>query len=161
MPKRTELNPAVRMDAPRLNLLGVDLGLLLLRVWFGGALFLKHGLEKPTHFSQMAAHFPDPIHIGPVPSLVIALLSDSVCSVLVALGFATRWAALFIFANLLVAWIFVHHLEFFGRGADHGELTVLYIGGFLALMFTGAGRFSLDAILFPLTPTRGGGDRRG
>ncbi len=123
------------------------LGLLLLRVWFGVALFLKHGLEKPTHFAQMAAHFPNPVHIGPVPSLVVALISDAVCSILVILGLATRWAALFIFFNVLVAWVFVHHLQFFGHTADHGELTVLYIGAFLALAILGPGRFSLDAAL--------------
>ena len=143
-------NAGLYEAAPQIHSLGVDLGLLLLRVWFGGALLLKHGLEKPIHFSQMAAHFPDPVHIGPVPSLVIALVSDFVCTILVVLGLATRWASLFIFANVLVAWVFVHHLEFFGKSADHGELTVLYIGAFLALALTGPGRFSLDAQLFPL-----------
>ena len=137
--------------APRMEALGMDFGLLVLRIVFGMALLLKHGLEKPAHFAQMAAHFPDPIHIGPVPSLVIALFSDSICSALVVLGLLTRWASLFIFGNLLVAWAFVHHFALFGRGADHGELIVLYLGASLALVFTGAGRFSLDARLFPLS----------
>jgi uncharacterized membrane protein YphA (DoxX/SURF4 family) len=42
-----------------------DWGLLILRVWFGGNLFIKHGWEKLANFSQLAQHFPDPIHIGP------------------------------------------------------------------------------------------------
>lgn len=124
-----------------------DWGLLVLRVWFGLSLFLKHGLEKPMHFAQMSQHFPNPLHIGPVPSLIFALISDAICSILVLLGLGTRWAALWSFVNIFVAWSFVHHFQFFGRGADHGEAIVLYLGGFLALAIMGPGRFSLDCIL--------------
>ena len=124
-----------------------DFGLLVLRVCFGLSLFLRHGWEKPTTFSRMAAHFPDPLHIGPVPSLIFALISDAICSVLVILGLGTRWAAALIFVNIFVAWSLVHHFQFFGRGADHGEVIVLYLGGFLSLIISGPGWFSLDRII--------------
>lgn len=120
---------------------GNDLGLLLLRIFLGVSLFLKHGLEKLTHFSQMAASFPDPIHIGSHASLIFALISDAICSLLLVLGVATRVAALIVAINIGVAFYFVHHAAF---GTDHGELMVLYIGGALVLLFTGAGRFSID-----------------
>ncbi len=122
----------------------LDLGLLWLRVWFGLSLFLKHGWEKPTNFAHMAQHFPDPLHIGPVPSLIFALISDAICSILVVLGLGTRWAALVILVNISVAWSFVQHFQFFGRGASSGEAIVLYLGGFAALAIMGPGRFSLD-----------------
>lgn len=122
----------------------LDWGLLCLRLCFGLSLFLKHGWEKPTNFAQMAQHFPNPLHVGPVPGLLFALVSDAICSILVLLGLATRWAALWTFANIFIAWSFVHHFQFFGRGADHGEAMVLYLAGFLALAIIGPGRFSLD-----------------
>jgi putative oxidoreductase len=121
-----------------------DAGLLLLRVWVGASLFMKHGFEKPTNFAQMAAHFPDPLHIGPVPSLIFALVSDAICSLLVAAGLLTRWAALWICINLLAAWGFVHHFLYFGKGADHGETMVLYLGVYVTLAIAGPGKFSLD-----------------
>lgn len=121
-----------------------DWGLLCLRIWFGLSLFLKHGWEKPTNFAQMAQHFPNPLHIGSVPSLLFALTSDAICSILVVFGLGTRWAALWTFVNICIAWSFVHHFQFFGRGAEHGEAIVLYLGGFLALAIMGSGRFSLD-----------------
>jgi putative oxidoreductase len=123
-----------------------DLGLLLLRVAVGASLFLKHGWEKLSGFSRMAQHFPDPVHIGPVPSLTIALAGDAICSLLVILGFFTRPAAFFAACNIAVAWSMVHHFEFFGHGAgaDHGELCALYIAVFLALTIAGPGRYSLD-----------------
>jgi len=119
----------------------LDAGLLLLRVSLGLSLFLKHGAEKIMHFSRMAQRFPDPVHIGSHASLVFALISDAICSLLVVLGLGTRVAAFIIFINIGVALYFVHHLAFH---TDHGELIVAYMGGFLALIFTGAGRFSLD-----------------
>jgi putative oxidoreductase len=81
-------------------------------------LFLEHGIEKIFTFSAMAAHFPNPLDIGSVPSLLFAVLSDSICSLLLLAGLATRWAALICLINIGVAWVFVHHFQFFGRGAD-------------------------------------------
>jgi len=125
-----------------------DFGLLTLRLLVGVSLFLKHGWEKPMTFAMMATHFPDPIHIGAMPSLVFVLVSDAICSVLVMLGLATRWAALIVVINVGVAWSLVHHFIFFARPqGDHGELCFLYIGVFLALFFAGAGRYSLDELI--------------
>lgn len=118
-----------------------NFGLLVMRIFFGINLFLRHGLEKITHFSRMAAHFPDPIHIGSHASLIFALISDAVCSLLVTFGLGTRVAAFIVFVDISTAFYLVHHHPFFN---SHGELLLLYIGGFLALVFTGAGRFSMD-----------------
>ena len=127
---------------------GSDAGLLVLRLLAGASLFLKHGWEKLAHFAAMSAHFQDPVHIGPVPSLVIALVSDAVCAALTILGLATRGAALFVMMNVGVAWALVHRFAFFtGPAADHGELCVLYFAVFLTLLLTGAGRYSLDELI--------------
>jgi putative oxidoreductase len=124
-----------------------DAGLLALRLIAAVSLLLKHGLEKVEHFSTMAAHFPDPFHLGATPSLAIALIGDFLCSLLIVLGLATRWAAAWSFLTLLTAWAFVHHFIFFGEGADHGELIVLYLAAMLTLALAGPGRYSIDATL--------------
>jgi putative oxidoreductase len=128
-----------------------DIGLLIIRVVSGGALVLKHGVEKAFDFHTMATNttlpFPDPIHIGVVPSLVIALISDFFCGIFVILGLGTRWAAAFSFVNILVAFITVHHWHFFGRDADHGEIIVLMLGAMAGFVFTGPGRYSVDYLV--------------
>jgi putative oxidoreductase len=125
-----------------------DLGLLVLRVSIAGPLLIKHGLKTVLDFSSMAQHFPDPIHIGPIPSLLVTVVGTFLCSTLVILGLATRWAALFSFMNLLVAWSIVHHFAFFaGPEQDRGEVLVLFLGVMLTLILTGPGRYSLDYAL--------------
>lgn len=142
------LRRLIRLDALPLS---QDCALLALRLLIPLPLFLKHGIEKIFRFHAMAGHFPDPIHIGPVPSLVVAMIADSICMPLLMLGLATRWAALWSFGNLFVAWAFVHHFAFFGPGGDHGELIVLYMGAMVTLFLAGAGRYSIDARLLPQT----------
>lgn len=120
----------------------MDFALLVLRVWLGFALFIRHGLEKITNLSSMAAHFPNPLHIGSGPTFAVALFSDAICSILVMLGFATRWAAIVIMINTGAAFIFVHRFAFFGP--RNGELPWIYFGWALALFIAGPGRYSFD-----------------
>jgi putative oxidoreductase len=124
----------------------IDMALLVLRLWAGILLFLQHGLVKVMHFSAMSAHFPNPIHVGPLPSLLFATLSDAICSLLVAIGLGTRYAALIVVINLGTAFTLVHRFQL--SGPHSGELPLLFSGAFLTIVIAGAGRFSLDAALW-------------
>ncbi|MGC9197666.1 MAG: DoxX family protein [Acidobacteriaceae bacterium] len=124
-----------------------DAGLLALRLIAGLSLFLKHGTEKLFGFSAMNAHFPGSNIHGISLLLLLATLSDGICSLLMMVGFATRWAALVSFINIFGAWSVIHHFAFFGRSGDHGELIVLYLAAFIALLISGPGRYSVDAKL--------------
>lgn len=128
----------------------VDAGLLTLRVIAFVSLFLKHGYEKLSTFSQMAPTFSDPLHLGPTTSLVFATISDGICSLLIVFGLATRWACAYSFTIIFVAWAFRYHFLFFGaRGAGyHGELIVLYLACLIGIFIMGPGRYSIDAVAF-------------
>ena len=93
----------------------------------------------------MVQHFPDPLHVGAHFGLAFALLSDGICSVLVVLGLATRPAAAWILINLLTAFFFVHQAAFFSQ--SHVELVALLITEFAAILFTGPGYLSIDALI--------------
>jgi putative oxidoreductase len=102
----------------------VDCGLLALRLIAAIRLFLKHGTEKLFRFHHLLIFFPNPLHIGVVPSLLFATLSDGICALLIIVGFATRWAAFVCFVNIFVALVVVHHFVIFGLQGDHGELML-------------------------------------
>jgi putative oxidoreductase len=126
-----------------------ELGIALLRIGTGATLFLRHGWEKqPLHWAAYWGHFPNPIHIGSHASFLIAFFADFVCAFLLTLGLATRWVAFICFANIAVAWSFVHHFAFFGRGdaGEHGELIVLYLVALLTLVLVGPGGISIDRL---------------
>jgi putative oxidoreductase len=126
-----------------------DWGLLLLRVWTFLSLFAKHGFEKLSNQDNMAFTFrDDPIHIGKFASFLCAAFADGICTLLIALGLGTRWAAMALFINLFVAWSLVTHFDYFEHTiaslGNHGEVIVLYMGACLAVAIAGPGRFSLD-----------------
>jgi len=125
----------------------IDLALLVLRVWVGASLFLRHGLEKLFGSADAISQFPDPLHLGSHVSFIVATCSDAFFSILVVAGLGTRWAALLIFCNIFVAWALVVHFQFFAHGVSAGEAMVLYLGGLVTIAVAGPGRFSADSFL--------------
>ncbi|SKB33280.1 putative oxidoreductase [Salegentibacter holothuriorum] len=126
-----------------LNLQNTDFGLLLFRLFIGG-LMLTHGVPKLlTFFGDGEIVFADPIGIGETVTFTFAVFAEFVCAILIIFGWATRFAAIPLIITMAVAAIIVHWTDGFGRQ----ELPLLYMGGFLLLFFTGAGKFSLDYYL--------------
>jgi putative oxidoreductase len=121
---------------------GYDLGLLVLRVCFGFSLFWCHGFSKIMGFSQMSAHFADPLHIGIGNTLMLAIFAESVCALLIVLGLATRWAAIVIAIDVGTAFALVHKFRLTGQGS--GEIAYLYLTVMVVLFICGAGRYSVD-----------------
>ncbi len=127
-------------------------GLLVMRVTAGVLLVAGHGWPKLAHFSERAARFADPLHIGPDRSLMLTIFAEVVCALLVAIGFATRFAAgvnVILFGVILALVI---------PGAPFGEreLAMLYGAIYLGLVFTGPGAYALDARYGPKVKFGGG-----
>lgn len=119
-----------------------DIALLLLRVWLGGSMLALHGWGKIINYSTLNASFPDPLGVGSLWSLVLALCGEVLCQVLLVFGFVTRLAALGAAVTMGVAWYAVHKMVL--TGPQNGEMAFIYLAGYVALVFAGAGRFSLD-----------------
>ena len=131
---------------------GPSFGLLLLRLGAGGLLLYGHGWGKLMHFSQRAPHFSDPLGVGSPRSLMLAIFAEVVCSILVMLGFATRFACVPIIIMLLVAAFMVNA----GAPWDEKELALIYLVPFACLLFTGAGQYALDTKFGPKVSFKGG-----
>jgi putative oxidoreductase len=120
-------------------------GLLSLRLVFGGALVL-HGLQKignPTGWMG-----PD----APVPGALqfLAFLSEFGGGLALLFGLLTPLAALGVMATMLVATVMAHGAHPWvgapGEPSKEGALGYLAFG--VAMLLSGPGRLSLDALLF-------------
>lgn len=118
-------------------------GLLLLRLGTGLSMALGHGWGKLQSWSELSKTFPDPLGIGSTYSLAGALLGELVGPVMIALGLGTRVAAIPAAFTMGVAVFVIHAADPFAKQ----EKALLFLLAFVAILFTGAGRYSLDAKL--------------
>jgi putative oxidoreductase len=140
--------------------LTTSIGLLILRVGVGGYM-ASHGWGKlQMLLAGEFATFGDPVGLGGVPSLVLITFAEFFCSLLVIVGLATRFAAVPVVIAMAVATLAVHGgdpwsmetaAKAFFAGTSKSwfskEPALLFLIPFLALVFTGAGRFSLDGLI--------------
>ncbi|MBD8161664.1 DoxX family protein [Erwinia persicina] len=121
-----------------------DLGRLLLRVSLG-VLLLFHGVFKVEHGVGWIARL---LHAHGVPGFVAygAYIGEVLAPAMIIIGLMTRPAAFIIAVNLVVATLLVKTGAVWDRtgvGAWALEGEALYFFGALAVMFLGAGRFTL------------------
>ena len=119
-----------------------DLGLLVLRLVLGASMVWLHGWSKMLNVVQGRMSFPDLIHIGSVPSLLLSVFAEVVCAALLVAGAFTRMAALVLGINMGVAFFIVNSARL--TGPTNGELAFLYLTGCVVLLFAGAGKYSVD-----------------
>lgn len=122
----------------------MDMALLVLRVFQGAAMFFGHGLKKWEQlFSGDEIIFADPLGIGMLPSLVLAVFTEVICAALLIIGLLTRAVLIPLILTMLVA-IFIVHIA---DGFDIMEKALLYGIGFITLWLTGPGNYSVDYFL--------------
>jgi putative oxidoreductase len=122
----------------------VSAGLLWMRIASGGFMLAFHGWGKVTSFGERWGKFGDPLGIGSELSLILVVFAEFVCSLAVIFGFMTRAAVVPLIIAMLVA-AFIAHAD---DPWNKKEFALLYVIPFVALLFAGSGRYSLDAKLF-------------
>ena len=110
--------------------------------WFGG-----YGWNGSMEYFEQTLHIPAPFAIA-------AFLIELIGGLALLGGFLTRWAAIFVAGEMLVAAVKVHLPNgFFLNWSNtpnqgHGiEYSLLVIGTAIALAIIGGGRYSVDAKL--------------
>lgn len=122
----------------------INMAILLLRIT-AGAFMLTHGMGKfSSLFGSEAIQFPDPIGVGAVASLALAVFSEVLCSLFLIFGIATRLSAIPLIITMLVAAFIVHAADGFGRQ----ELPLLYTVIYIVLAVSGSGKISVDNWIF-------------
>lgn len=120
----------------------LDLGKLVLRVGIAG-LMLPHGYAKLQLWLDhgINARFADPLGIGEIPTIILAIIAELICPALVIIGFRTRLAAILPAVTMLVAAFVMHINDPWAKM----EFPLLYLVGFAAIILIGPGKWSLDS----------------
>ncbi|MCH2207883.1 MAG: DoxX family protein [Lentisphaerales bacterium] len=126
-----------------------DVGLLAGRLGFGLFIAFGHGVGKLQNYSAYSAKFPDPLGIGSEISMALAIFAELVCGLLITFGVFTRVALTQLLVTMAVAAFIVHsqHPLFAAPGQPSKEFALVYLWGFLTLILTGPGKFSIDHLL--------------
>ncbi|RYG25036.1 MAG: DoxX family protein [Chitinophagaceae bacterium] len=121
---------------------GFSIAMLILRL-AAGAMIVPHGYQKLKGFSKMSHQFADPFHLGSTVSLSLTIFAEFFCGMLIVLGLFSRFASIPLIIAMAVALFYAHNGDFFGKG----EMAALYLSIFLAILFVGPGRVSVDGLI--------------
>lgn len=122
-----------------------DFGLLVIRIVFSLVLLYGHGWGKlSVILSGQEIQFMDPIGLGAKLSYYLAAFAEGICAILLILGLFSRFAATVLTLNFIVILFF--HAFLAKDGFEVLEMRYLYLAVFFALIFTGAGRYSIDYV---------------
>jgi putative oxidoreductase len=122
-----------------------DLTRLILRLTCGGILIF-HGIFKI--FTDIE-HVKNIVVAAGLPAVITygSIIGEAIAPALVILGYKTRLAAIVIVINMLMT-ILLAHRDIAFKVNDYGgwmiETNMLFLLTALALVFTGAGRYSIS-----------------
>jgi len=118
----------------------LNIVLLITRIAVG-SFMLTHGIPKlMKFFSTGDITFGDPLGVGTIPSLMMAIFAEVLCSIFVILGLGTRIAVIPLIITMLVAVLLVHASDPFGKK----ELGLMYLTIYMLLIVLGSGKYSMD-----------------
>ena len=117
-----------------------DIGLLILRVSVAALMLFGHGADKLVNFGDIVLNFPDPLGIGSVLTLGLAVFAEFFCSLAIGFGILTRLATIPPMITMLVA-AFVVNAD--GPWARQ-ELAFVYFLVYLVILIAGPGKYSID-----------------
>lgn len=133
--------------------INLDLGLLFIRLIIG-VLMACYGYQKLTHFSEMAASdfwAKDVNFLGMTGSVPLALtvFAEFFCSLLLIVGLLTRLSLIPLLICMGYIFGVVAGMEIVHNGDNGIEINngFVYFVIYLALFFTGPGRYSLDHLI--------------
>ena len=117
-----------------------NIALLILRVVFAGSMLYGHGLGKLNRLLEGNLSFSNPLGIGEIPTLILAVFSEFLAPIFIIIGYKTKFFSFFPAATMFVAAFIVHWGDPFGRV----EKALLFLTVFVVLMMTGPGKYSID-----------------
>lgn len=133
--------------------INIDLGILVLRITVGLTM-LFYGYEKMIHYNEMLAQdfWQNTVSFfgmkGAIP-LGLTIFAEFFCSIFLIFGLFTRAALFFLLFCMGYIAFYLDSFELISSGDNGLQMNSAfnYFLMYLALVFTGAGKYSLDTML--------------
>lgn len=109
--------------------------------------FYEPAMKKIGNIDAIAQWFASMNYIFPTLNAYLAAMTETAGFILLFLGLATRLIALPLMFVMLVAITTVHLGNGFAAGSNGFEIPLYYMLMLFSLLITGAGKFSLDALI--------------
>ena len=122
-----------------MKIISFHLALLIIRLGFSIGL-ITHGYVKFLKVIQGDFKFSEPLGIGSAPSLILTSFGEFIAPIFIIIGYKTRFFSFFPTITMSVAFLIAHAGDPFSRK----EKSFVYLIAFLALCFSGPGKYSLD-----------------
>ena len=119
-----------------------NFGMLVLRV-FTGLLIVSHGYSKLTAFTTLRYKFMNFMGLGSTMSLTLIIFAEVICGAFIVMGLFTRLACIPPIIGMCVVVFMSSHGNIFNAG----EKGTLYLVSFIAILFCGPGKISVDGMM--------------
>lgn len=121
-----------------------DIATLVLRLAFGIFMLNLHGYGKWMRWDEISVDFAEPFGLPSFWSAALTIFAEVICAGLIVLGLFTRLACIPLIICMAVAAFKIHAGDPWGD--KEGSMT--YMAAYLAILFLGPGKYSLDALIF-------------
>lgn len=133
---------------------------------FVGVMFMQFGISQLVHYTDLCNTFPSMLGLSHQTCLTIMIVIEMVCSLLIMVGFLTRFATIpailaMAAAAFYIAGDLLPDTATWGITANQpGYIPIMFIGIFLFILLAGPGKISIDYFLSIYIISRQGRDEK-
>lgn len=133
---------------------------------FVGVMFMQFGISQLVHYNDLCYAFPSMLGLSHQTCLNIMIVIELICSLLIMVGFLTRFATIpailaMIAAAVYIAGDLIPETASWGITANQpGYIPIMFIGIFLFILLAGPGKISVDYLLSIFIISRQGRDEK-
>ena len=117
--------------------------MVLLRLILGLTMCVNYGYGKLVHFADKKDSFINLFGIGSTTTLALVVFAEFFCAIFIVLGLFTRFSVIPLIISMGYAFFIIGNGNLF----DKGDVSVLYLTGFVAILLCGPGKLSVDGMI--------------
>lgn len=127
---------------------------------------MQFGIRQLVHFPELCNEFPSLFGLSTTTCLVIMIIIELLCSLMIMVGFLTRFATIPSILSMIAAEIYIikdllpHEALWGVTSTQPGYLPIMFTGIFMFILLAGPGKISVDYFVSIFIISRQGRDEK-